>query len=159
MVPPCASWKAARGLHAASPHSPPSSQLVSGRECAGVECGHMGWPNHYSGCNYQLVEALKSSRTFGQGKAQCERDAISIWGRGPVVDRIDVPPRGAWIGGRRFVDGDDPVDGVARGVEAYGPRQPGDGRRRELGYDVAADRKLAARKPDGAVDGLVQDRR
>src|ERR1700674_2647664 len=24
----------------------------SGRECADDECGHMGWPNHYSSRNY-----------------------------------------------------------------------------------------------------------
>jgi hypothetical protein len=23
-----------------------------GRECADDECGHMGWPNHYSSRNY-----------------------------------------------------------------------------------------------------------
>src|SRR4029077_15370864 len=45
----------------ASPHSPPSSQPKSGRECAGGECGHMGWPNHYSVVNYRLVPASKSS--------------------------------------------------------------------------------------------------
>src|SRR5258708_31059347 len=47
----------------ASPHSPPSSQLKkwSGRECAGDECGHMGWPNHYSGQNFGLDRACKSS--------------------------------------------------------------------------------------------------
>src|SRR5258708_21417867 len=36
----------------ASHHLPPSSQLASGRECAGGECGHMGWPNCYSEANY-----------------------------------------------------------------------------------------------------------
>src|SRR5216683_181412 len=35
----------------ASHHLPPSSQLASGRECAGGECGHMGWPNCYSEAN------------------------------------------------------------------------------------------------------------
>jgi hypothetical protein len=33
----------------------------SGRECAGDECGHMGWPNHYSGQNFGLDIACKSS--------------------------------------------------------------------------------------------------
>src|SRR5256885_16270952 len=47
----------------ASHHLPPSSQLESGRECAGGECGHMGWPNCYSEANYRLVGPLKSSRS------------------------------------------------------------------------------------------------
>src|SRR6202521_6265724 len=47
----------------ASPHSPPSSQLEtrSDLECAGDECGHMGWPNRYSGQNFGLDIAFKSS--------------------------------------------------------------------------------------------------
>src|SRR5207302_8459067 len=53
MVPSCACWEAsANTTPDASHHLPPSSQLESGRECAGGECGHMGWPNCYSEAHY-----------------------------------------------------------------------------------------------------------
>src|SRR2546429_3096610 len=48
----------------ASHHLPPSSQPRSGRECAGGECGHMGWPNCYSEANYRLGGPHKSSRSW-----------------------------------------------------------------------------------------------
>src|SRR5437667_12602523 len=41
----------------------PLPNSKSGRECAGGECGHMGWPNYYSEANYRLGGPPKSSRS------------------------------------------------------------------------------------------------
>src|SRR2546430_16228129 len=63
--PLCAGWEGnAQTTPNASHHLPPSSQLRSGRECAGGECGHMGWPNCYSEANYRLGGPHKSSRRW-----------------------------------------------------------------------------------------------
>src|SRR5256885_14936302 len=62
--PLCAGWEGnAQTTPNASHHLPPSSQPRSGRECAGGECGHMGWPNCYSEANYRLGGPHKSSRS------------------------------------------------------------------------------------------------
>src|SRR6266550_1376663 len=63
--PLCAGWEGnAQTTPNASHHLPPSSQPRSGRECAGGECGHMGWPNCYSEANYRLGGPHKSSRSW-----------------------------------------------------------------------------------------------
>src|SRR5713101_2632325 len=82
----------------ASPHSPPSSQPVSGRECAGDECGHMGWPNHYSVVNYRLVSASKSS-----GASDLLRRACLAWERSCInrgVRHCNQRPGRSSTGGR-----------------------------------------------------------
>src|SRR5713226_8440330 len=49
----------------------------SGRECAGDECGHMGWPNHYSVQNYRLQRTRKSSRDWWRDLDQWVRASIN----------------------------------------------------------------------------------
>src|ERR1700704_1524808 len=96
-------------------HLPPSSQLLSGRECAGGECGHMGWPNDYSGANFSIGLTKLGWIRFGSGCG-----APSIWECGAVINGFDPGPAHARARGDRLLDRDHSPARVAFGVEAKG---------------------------------------
>src|SRR5437773_2515826 len=108
----------------ASHHLPPSSQLASGRECAGGECGHIGMAE-------LLLRGTLSTRRALEVKSKLPAASPLIRKAGAVVHRIGEPPGGSGLLTGRFEDRDHPVGGVAPAVEtqpAGGPvetRGPG----------------------------------
>src|SRR5437773_3143463 len=77
----------------ASHHLPPSSQLASGRECAGGECGHIGMAE-------LLLRGTLSTRRALQVKSKLAGDQIGTNQEGPAAADGTGAPSGALPCGR-----------------------------------------------------------
>src|SRR5579864_9168200 len=125
----------------------------SGRECAGGECGHMGWPNRYSDAT------IDSLGPASQVESRLEPAAPSIRGCGAVIHGLGELPGQLRVGAGGFEDRQDPVGRVPRGVEGKcAGRAAEGGGGGELRDHVAARRDAAVVGADGSVKRRVQDR-
>src|SRR3981081_2905684 len=87
----------AQSIADVSHHSPPSSQLASGRECAAVACGHMGCPNLYPAETFSIGFGKRPVST-----AAGECGSLSIWECGAVIYSVDPAPRVTGVGAGRL---------------------------------------------------------
>src|SRR6266852_5236651 len=144
----------------ASPHSPPSSQPESGRECAGDEFGHMGGRTTTPWLTIDLY-LPRSQAVLWISLRRIRVDVSAVVSIGECRAVIYGPDETPWEGGvraPRLEHRDHPQGGVTGCIEAERPA----GTRKSCGRghlgDYAVSRgQLAACGRDRPVHGPIQD--